>query len=177
MTDNKITVFAERLMKLTDDYKSSRVALLDEARNADIDPSALARFVGWSRKSEQERLEQEALDHQYRYLAGLHPEAVQMPAGSELARATSLYAADMPVRAVAKEMGISVGKAHKLKVKAAAFTVQPHVNMNAEQGVGDAVSVPTPETHAAARREPKAGKEQPVEDDRPGNSGLSTPPK
>jgi hypothetical protein len=97
MTDNRIAVVAERLMKLTDDYKSSRVALLDEARNADIDPSALARLVGWSRKSEQERLEQEALDHQYRYLAGSILKRCRCT-GERTGRGHVPYAADMPAR-------------------------------------------------------------------------------
>ena len=100
------------------------------------------------------------MDHQYRFLAGLRPKR-QMPAGSELAQAASLYAADMPVRTVAKEMGISVGKAHKLKVKAAAFTVQPLVNMNAPQKKGSR-GVPAAAAHAAAPREPKATNEQPA---------------
>lgn len=96
-----------------------------------------------------------------------------MPRGSQLATAASLYADGMTIRDVAEKMGVSVGKAHTLKMKAAAFNVQPHVNMNAEQEVGDGISVPTPEAHAAARREPKAEKEQPAEDDSPGNSGVS----
>ena len=125
------------------------------------------------RKDELARFEQEAVDDQYRFLVGLRPEPAELPRKGELATAAALFAQKLTVRAVAKKMGISVGGAHKLKVRAAAFNVQPHVNMNTEQEVGDGISVPTPEAHAAARREPKAEKEQPAEDDSPGNSGVS----
>ena len=131
MTDNQIKALADRLTELANEYKANRAALLDEASKADVDPAALGRLVTWMRKDELARLEQEAVDDQYRFLAGLRPTGAEIPRGSQLATAVSLYADGMTVRAVAEKMGISVGKAHKLKMKAAAFNVQPHVNMNA----------------------------------------------
>jgi hypothetical protein len=130
MTNNKIAAFADQLTKLAKDYKANRAALLDEVKKADIDPAPLGRLVTWMRKDELARLEQEAVDDQYRFLAGLRPAGAEMPPGSQLATAASLYAEGMTVRDVAKKMGVSVGKAHTLKLKAAAFNVQPHVNMN-----------------------------------------------
>lgn len=82
------------------------------------------------RKDELARFEQEAVDDQYRFLVGLRPEPAELPRKGELATAAALFAQKLTVRAVAKKMGISVGGAHKLKVRAAAFNVQPHVNMN-----------------------------------------------
>jgi hypothetical protein len=130
MTNNKIAALSQRLAKLANDYKATRAALLDEARKADVDPAALGRLVTWLRKDELARLEQEAVDDQYRFLAGLRPAGADMPRGSQLATAASLYADGMTIRDVAEKMGVSVGKAHTLKMKAAAFNVQPHVNMN-----------------------------------------------
>ena len=77
MTDNRIAVVAERLLKLADDYKSSRAALLDEARKADIDPAALGRLVTWMRKPELARLDEQAVDEQFRFHAGLRPTAAE----------------------------------------------------------------------------------------------------
>jgi hypothetical protein len=174
--NNKIATLSQRLVKIANDYKATRTALLDEAKNAGIEPVALGRLATWMRKDELARLDQQAVDDQFRFHAGLRPTAAEMPRGGQLAMAASLYAEGKTVRSVADKMGVSVGKAHKLKMEAAAFNVQPQVNMNAPQDVGDGRSVPTPEANAAARREPKAEKEQPVVDDRPGNSGISTPP-
>jgi hypothetical protein len=132
MTDKKIRDFADRLTKLADAYKADRAALLAKAKNANIEPAALQRLVAWMRKDELVRLEQEAVDDQYRFLAGMLPAPAHLPKKGELATAAALYNDGLPTRAVAKKMGISLGKAHKLKVKAAAFNVQPHVNMNNE---------------------------------------------
>jgi hypothetical protein len=165
MTNNRIPAFAGRLEKLSDDYKTARADLIAEAKEADVDPGALLRLVARLRKSEQERLEQDALDYQYQFLAGLRPEGAQMPTRGELEAAAALYAQNLPVRAVAKKMGISTGKAHKLKLKASAFTVQPQVNMNAPQEMADGHGATPPAAQRAAAREEKTEKEQPVEDD------------
>jgi hypothetical protein len=130
MTDNKIAVLAKRLKKLADDYKANRLALIAEARRADVDPAALGRLVTYMRKDGLARLDQQAVDDQFRFHAGLRPTAAEIPCGGQLAMAASLYAEGKTVRAVADEMSISVGKAHKLKMEAAAFNVQAHMNMN-----------------------------------------------
>jgi len=92
--------------------------------------SSPPRFDAWMRKDELACLEQQAVDDQYRFLAGLRPAPADLPTEGELAKAAALYADELTVRDVAKKMGISVGKAHCLKMKAAAFKVQPNVNMN-----------------------------------------------
>ena len=82
------------------------------------------------RKDELARLDQQAVDNQFRFHAGLRPTEAEIPHGGQLAMAASLYADGKTVRAVAEQMGISVGKAHKLKMEAAAFNVQAQMNMN-----------------------------------------------
>ena len=130
MTNNKIVALSQRLAKLANDYKATRAALLDEAGMADIDPAALGRLVTYMRKDELARLDQQAVDNQFRFHAGLRPTEAEIPHGGQLAMAASLYADGKTVRAVAEQMGISVGKAHKLKMEAAAFNVQAQMNMN-----------------------------------------------
>jgi hypothetical protein len=175
MTTNKLAELAQRKAKLANDYKVAVAALRDEAKEANIDPAALGRLVTYMRKDEQARLDQQAVDDQYRFLAGLRSAAAEIPPGGQLAMAAALYAKDMKVRAVADKMGISVGKAHKLKVEAAAFNVQPRVNMNVAQKNGDNGSVPAA-AHGAAPRQPKTAKQQPVEDDSSGNSVVPATP-
>jgi hypothetical protein len=55
-------------------------------------------------------------------------------------------------------MGISIGKAHNLKRKAAAFTVQPSVNMNATQEKPDGPGATPPSAQRATAREAEAKK-------------------
>lgn len=123
-----VTAFAERLNALAAAYKEDVSAVIEEAKEAEVDPAALRRLASWMRKDEIDRLEQEAVDDQYRFLAGMRSTPAELPTEGELATAAALYASDMTTRAVAKEMGISVGKAHQLKLKAAAFNVHPSVN-------------------------------------------------
>ncbi len=123
-----VVAFAERLIALADAYKADVASVIEDAKEAEVDPAALRRLAAWMRKDEIDRLEQEAVDDQYRFLAGMRPTPAELPTEGELATAAALYASDMSVRAVAKDMGISVGKAHQLKLKAAAFNVHPKVN-------------------------------------------------
>jgi hypothetical protein len=168
MADNKIAALAQRLAKIANEYKATCAALRDEARKDEIDPAALGRLATYMRKDELARLDQQAVDDQFRFHAGLRAAAAEIPCGGQLAMAASLYAKGKTVRAVADEMGISVGKAHKLKMEAAAFNVQPRMNMNAPQKKGDSRIVPAETEHEP--REPKTAKEPPVEDDSPGVS-------
>lgn len=130
MTDARIKSYADRLLALTEQHKADMAEVIEEAKADEVDVSALRRLVAWMRKDELARLEQEAVDDQYRYLAGLAPEPATLPSEGDLATAAALFADGLTIRAVAKEMGISVGKAHQLKVKAAAFNVHRDVNMN-----------------------------------------------
>jgi hypothetical protein len=107
MTTNKLAELAQRKAKLANDYKVAVAALRDEAKEANIDPAALGRLVTYMRKDEQARLDQQAVDDQYRFLAGLRSAAAEIPPGGQLAMAAALYAKDMKVRAVADKMGIS----------------------------------------------------------------------
>ncbi len=127
---HNITRFAERLTKLADDYKGDVALVIEDAKKADVDPGALRRLVSWQRKDAVKRAEDEALDEQYRFLAGEAAEAAALPTEGELATAVSLYRDRKTVREVAVEMKISTGKAHKLKVQAAAFIVHDAVNVN-----------------------------------------------
>lgn len=126
----KVTSFAERLIALAEAYRADVATVIDQAKAADVDAPALRRLAAWMRKDEIARLEQEAVDDQYRFLAGLAPAPAELPAEGVLATAAALFADKLTIRAVAKEMGISVGKAHQLKIKAAAFNVHPVVNVN-----------------------------------------------
>jgi hypothetical protein len=58
------------------------------------------------------------------------------------------------VRKIAKEVGVSVGKAHKLKMQAAAFTVHEVVNMNKSDRQREAVRLGTGDM--ATERQPVA---------------------
>lgn len=139
MNSHDITKLAERLTKLADDYRADVASVIDDAKAAEVDAGALRRLVGWMRKDELARLEQEAVDDQYRFLAGLRAGPAELPAEGELATAAALFADNMTIRAVAKEMGLSVGKAHQLKIKAAAFGVHVHAEMNTPPAVARAV--------------------------------------
>lgn len=154
---HKVVAFAERLNALAEAYRADIATVVDQAKAADVDGPALKRLASWMRKDELARQEQEAVDDQYRFLAGLLPTPAELPAEGELATAAALFADKMTIRAVAKEMGLSVGKVHQLKIKAAAFNVHSGVNMNkpahdpaTSEVIEDTVKVPASdsETHA-----------------------------
>jgi uncharacterized protein (UPF0335 family) len=125
-----IRSFADRLQRLADDYKADVDVVLEDAKKADIDPGALRRLVSWLRMDEVTRAEREAIDEQYRFLAGELAQPAALPTEANLTKVVELLRQRMTVRQIAKELGVSVGKAHKLKVQAAAFTVHDGVNMN-----------------------------------------------
>ena len=128
--DNKVRTFAERALSIRCVAKADMDTLRQQMIEADLDPSAVLRLASWLEKDEAKRAEQDAIDDQYRFLAGVLPEPAELPEESQIAKAAALYADKLSVRAVAKEMGVSVGRAHKLKVLAAAFTVHERVNVN-----------------------------------------------
>lgn len=127
---HKIALFADRLQRVMDGAKDDISSVIEDAKKQDIDPSALRRLVSWKRKDRTKREDQEAIDEQYRFLAGELPTPATPPSDGELAVAIRLYGEKKSVRDVADELKVSVGKAHKLKTLAALFTV--HVNVNAE---------------------------------------------
>ncbi len=127
---HNIAAFADRMVTLADAYKADLAGVVEEAKKVEVDTSALKRLASWRRKDSIKRDEAEALDHQYRFLAGEVPDAAELPAGGELATAVRLYREGMTVTQVQAEMGVSRGKAHKLKTQAAAFS-GVHVQMNA----------------------------------------------
>lgn len=128
--DAKVLTFAERVLSIRAIAKADMDTLRQQIIEADLDPAAVARLATWLEKDEAKRAEQDAIDEQYRFLAGLLPEPAELPEESQIAKAAALYADKLTVRAVAKEMGVSVGRAHKLKILAAAFTVHERVNVN-----------------------------------------------
>lgn len=128
MIDDALKSFAERLVRLADDSKEDVKSVIEEAKAAGKDTAGLRRLASWMRRDETARLEQEAVDEQYRFLVGLRATPAELPTEGQLATAAALYADKLSVRDVAAKMGISVGKAHQLKIKSEAFAV--HVNMN-----------------------------------------------
>jgi len=131
MTDARLVSFAERVRTLRAAFKEDMKTLREQIAESDLDPAAVVRLAAWMDKDETARVEQEAIDEQYRFLAGVLPEPAELPEDGQIAKAAALYADGMTVRAVAKEMGVSTGKAHKLKVLAAAFKdVHRAVNVN-----------------------------------------------
>lgn len=133
MTANahNIAALADRLTTLAEAYKEDKSAVLEDAKKADIDAAALTRLASWQRKDAVQRAEQEAIDHQYRFLAGEIDDPAIIPAEGQLAEAARYYRDGLKVRQVAEVMKISVGRAHKLKTLAAMFTdVHQPVNVN-----------------------------------------------
>ena len=123
-----IAALAERLIRLSDGYRDDVAVVVEEARQAQVDPAALRRLVAWMRLDAVQRAEREALDDQYRFLAGEVSQPAELPIEGELANAVRLYGMHKSVREVAAELKVSVGKAHKLRMQAAAFTVHQSVN-------------------------------------------------
>ena len=123
-----IAALAERLIRLSDGYRDDVAVVVEEAWQAQVDPAALRRLVAWMRLDAVQRAEREALDDQYRFLAGELSQPAELPIEGELANAVRLYGMHKSVREVAAELKVSVGKAHKLRTQAAAFTVHRCVN-------------------------------------------------
>ena len=123
-----IAALAERLTRLSEGYRDDVAVVVEEARQAQVDPAALRRLVAWMRLDAVQRAEREALDDQYRFLAGELSQPAELPIEGELANAVRLYGMHKSVREVAAELKVSVGKAHKLRTQAAAFTVHRDVN-------------------------------------------------
>ena len=123
-----IAALAERLTRLSEGYRDDVAVVVEEARQAQVDPAALRRLVAWMRLDAVQRAEREALDDQYRFLAGELSQPAELPIEGELANAVRLYGMHKSVREVAAELKVSVGKAHKLRMQAAAFTVHQSVN-------------------------------------------------
>ena len=104
MTKEELSKFADRLAKLAADHTAALAQLLDEAKLADIEPAALRRLVAWSRKDEVARLEQQAVDEQYRHIVGLRANPAALPSGGRLAAAAALYGEGLTVRDVARKL-------------------------------------------------------------------------
>ena len=134
-----IAALAERLTRLSEGYRDDVAVVVEEARQAQVDPAALRRLVAWMRLDAVQRAEREALDDQYRFLAGELSQPAELPIEGELANAVRLYGMHKSVREVAAELKVSVGKAHKLRTQAAAFTVHRDVNTVNTPSAPDAV--------------------------------------
>jgi uncharacterized protein (UPF0335 family) len=130
MTNNKVRGFADRLQNLVENYKADVDSLKLEAEKVDVDFSGIRRLVSWRLKDAQKRAEQEAIDEQYRFLAGERPTPAEIPPETQLAQAAELFGQDMTVRGVSAALKISVGKAQKLRTLAALFGVHVRVNVN-----------------------------------------------
>ena len=126
----KLTAFADRMRNLREAFKEDVSSLIDDAGEANIEAPALRRLVSWLSQDHGKRAEREAIDDQYRFLAGERATPATPPAESLLALAIELYRNDATVRTVAETLGVSVGKAHALRTQAAAFLVHVHENVN-----------------------------------------------
>jgi uncharacterized protein (UPF0335 family) len=129
-TNHTVPALADRLTTLAEAYKEDVAAVIEDAKEADVDTSAVRRLSSWQRKDPLKRAEQEAIDHQYRFLAGEVDEPATLPAESLISQAMRLYADKLTVRQVAEVLEVSVGKAQKLKTLANAFAGSVHVQMN-----------------------------------------------
>jgi uncharacterized protein (UPF0335 family) len=127
----KLVAFADRLRNLREAFKQDASDLIEDATAADIEAPALRRLVSWLSQDHAKRAEREAIDDQYRFLAGERATPATPPAESLLALAIDLYRSQATVRTVAETLGVSVGKAHALRAQAAAFLVHVNMNMNA----------------------------------------------
>jgi uncharacterized protein (UPF0335 family) len=127
---HNIASLADRLANLSEAYKADVAAVMEDAEQAEVDKTGLRRLVSWRNKDAIKRAEQEAIDEQYRFLAGERDKPASVPRGGELAVAIQLFGEHKTVRDVAKTMGVSVGKAQKLKTLAAAFAGAVHVHLN-----------------------------------------------
>lgn len=126
----KLTAFADRLRNLRDGFKDDVQALMSDAGEANIEGPALRRLVSWMAQDHVKRAEKEAIDEQYRFLAGERATPATPPAGSMLSLAIDLYRNEATVRTVAETLQVSVGKAASLRSQAAAFIVHVHENVN-----------------------------------------------
>lgn len=126
----KLTAFADRLRNLREDFKEDVQSLMNDAGEANIEGPALRRLVSWLAQDHAKRAEKEAIDEQYRFLAGERATPATPPAGSMLALAIDLYRNEATVRTVAETLEVSVGKAASLRSQAAAFLVHVHENVN-----------------------------------------------
>src|SRR4051812_37926161 len=95
---HNITRFAERLTKLADDYKEDVSLVIEDAKKADVDTGALRRLVAWQRMDSIKRAEREAIDEQYRFLAGELDEPATLPEEGELSQAVRFYSDKLTVR-------------------------------------------------------------------------------
>jgi uncharacterized protein (UPF0335 family) len=129
----KLTAFADRLRNLREGFKDDVQSLMNDAGEANIEAPALRRLVSWLSQDHGKRAEKEAIDDQYRFLAGERATPATPPAESLLALAIDLYRNEATVRTVAQTLGVSVGKAHALKTQAAAFLVHVQATVNARK--------------------------------------------
>lgn len=127
---DKLVAFADRLRTLREAFKEDAKSLIEDATEANIEAPAFRRLVSWLAQDHGKRAEREAIDEQYRFLAGERATPASPPAESMLALAIDLYRNDATVRTVAETLNVSVGKAHALRTQAAAFLVHVNVNMN-----------------------------------------------
>lgn len=126
----KLKSFADRLTKLRSDFKEDCDTLLDDAEKGGIEKAALRRLVAWQGQDHVARAEREAIDDQYRFLAGDRATPGVLPVEGMLSQAVELYRNNAKVRTVAETLKVSTGKAHKLKSQASAFLVHVHADMN-----------------------------------------------
>lgn len=125
---HKVALFADRLKRVTESFRADVESIMEDAKKADVDTSGLKRLVSWMGQDHQKRAEREAIDEQYRFLAGEIATPPAAPTEGELAQAIELYRDKATCRQVADSLKVSLGKAQKLRVLALAFIVQAEMN-------------------------------------------------
>lgn len=143
---------------------------------AGLDPAGLRRFVSWKKQDQEKRAQREAVDQQCRYLAGERDTPAALPIGCELARALNCYRRNMTVRQTAVELGVSHGKAGKLRDLARMFDVHVHARVDKRRkdkleviSPPEAATLPAHDPSTGEVFESTAGPDQ-------GAAGSSPPP-
>jgi uncharacterized protein (UPF0335 family) len=121
---------ATQFRDLQDANKENVSKFLENVEAKGIDRGGLRRFVAWKRKDSEKRAQQEAIDQQCLYLAGERDTPADLPIGCELYRALHCFRRNMTVLQAAEELGVSNGKAGKLRQLARMFDTSIHTKVD-----------------------------------------------
>jgi hypothetical protein len=121
---------AAQFRDLQDANKDNVDKFLERVGGHGIDRAGFRRYVARKRQNSEKRAQQEAIDQQCLYLAGERDTPAQLPIGCELARALNCFRRNMTVLQAAEELGVSNGKAGKLRQLARMFDTSIHTKVD-----------------------------------------------
>jgi hypothetical protein len=147
---------ATQFRDLQDSNKENVSKFLENVEAKGIDRGGLRRFVAWKRQNSEKRAQQEAIDQQCLYLAGERDTPAQLPIGCELYRALHCFRRNMTVLQAAQELGVSNGKAGKLRQLARMFDTSIHTKVDGRRKPKLDVISP-PEVGALPAHDPATG--------------------